>query len=471
MIKLIKNEFYKLFHKKSTYITLVIGLLFLVLVNFIYSLDIEDALYSFIDYNSFADEYEEEAKSADLSIEDKVFYQTEIAKYRLLNDYHNEWQSDAIETVYNSSLEAYYTAYFNNEEDVSTLKEKVDLIKEKITSNDYKYFLNLKLEAAKESLDEIENRNVNSDLAKKNKKIDLEIANETIRLYEYAIDNDIAFDGSFLGNALSSMLISLPDLVSYKYESDENIKKGYEESVKSYFENEYIIKNKIDTNNMHSLRSVIINLFDEIEIIIIVFIIMIAGSMVSDEFNKGTIKNLLTVPFTRGKIVLAKLITCFLCIPLISLVFVIGELIIGGIFFGYSSLNIPYISYSILENKMYMVNPFIYLIEVFASKLPMYTLLMVLSFLVSTVFLNGGLAIAITFFGYVASSIINLFATRLPILKFFVTTNWQFKDYLCGGVSEFGIPLWRSSITCLIYLVIMLIVIFVVFKKRNVKNI
>lgn len=39
MIKLIKNEIYKILHKKSTYIIMIITALFMVLVSYVYSKD------------------------------------------------------------------------------------------------------------------------------------------------------------------------------------------------------------------------------------------------------------------------------------------------------------------------------------------------------------------------------------------------------------------------------------------------
>lgn len=472
MVRLIKNELYKVFHKKSTYIALIIGMLFLVLINYIYKVDFEEVVYSFIDYGDIALEYEKELKDANLAMTDKVFYQTEVDKNKLLDKYHENWQMDAIEEVYGNALEKYYYAYFNEEMDkLDALKREKDEIENAITSGNYKYFLNLKLANAKNELEEVNGQDASSDMEKLNKKRETERLTESIKLYEYALENDIKNDGSYLGNAIEEMLVNINDVVSYKYPGKNEKKEDFEDGVKAYFENKYIIENKVDTNNNHNLRAVIINFFAEVEIIIFIFIVMIAGSMVSDEFNKGTIKNLLTIPYTRGKIITAKLITCFLMIPFVVICLVLGELLIGGLFFGFSSLSISYVTYNITSNQIISVSPIVYLSLMFLAKVPMLTLLMVLAFAISTIFLNSGLAIAVTFFGYVASSIINLFSERIKILKYFVTTNWQFSDYLFGGTSQFGISLTQSIVVCLIYLSIMLVVIYIVFKKRNVKNI
>lgn len=56
MFTLIKNELYKIFHKKSTYIVLIITILFSVLVTVIYNSDVVKSSY----YNSYSylDQYQ-----------------------------------------------------------------------------------------------------------------------------------------------------------------------------------------------------------------------------------------------------------------------------------------------------------------------------------------------------------------------------------------------------------------------------
>ena len=76
--------------------------------------------------------------------------------------------------------------------------------------------------------------------------------------------------------------------------------------------------------------------------------------------------------------------------------------------------------------------------------------------------------------GYMASSIVNQFAYYYDIkwLKFFVTPNWDFTQFFYGGLPLIkGVTVPFSVVICLIYFAIMISVSFVVFKKRNIKNI
>ena len=55
-------------------------------------------------------------------------------------------------------------------------------------------------------------------------------------------------------------------------------------------------------------------------------------------------------------ILLAKYISAILFIPLVILILFIVQFLIGGIFFGYSSLNIPVVVYNLAEKQIETIN-------------------------------------------------------------------------------------------------------------------
>ena len=79
-------------------------------------------------------------------------------------------------------------------------------------------------------------------------------------------------------------------------------------------------------------------------------IIMVAGTIVSEEFNKGTIKLLLVKPYSRYKILLSKFLTILIMIVFSILVVIGMELLVGGILFGFDSLSIPVVEYNFNTN-------------------------------------------------------------------------------------------------------------------------
>ena len=86
--------------------------------------------------------------------------------------------------------------------------------------------------------------------------------------------------------------------------------------------------------------------------------------------------------------------------------------------------------------------------------------------------MNSAVSIAIPILGNMVSGLINIFMEKLKILKYFVTANWDLSVYLFGGQGLAEGLNWQMSLgICLIYLVIMIATTFIVFKKRDIKNV
>ena len=120
------------------------------------------------------------------------------------------------------------------------------------------------------------------------------------------------------------------------------------------------------------------------------------------------------------------------------------------------------------------INVFSYLgIQIF-TQLPSIILLATLSFALSTIFTNSPVAIALPLLGYMGVAVINQIAIQynIGLLRYFVTLNWDFSQYLYGKMPLMeGLTPGFSGIICIIYFLIMIIPTFVIFKKKNIKNI
>ena len=236
--------------------------------------------------------------------------------------------------------------------------------------------------------------------------------------------------------------------------------------------NRYYIENNItiDSNS----RDIFINLFGNYELFILIVGIVIAGSIVSEEFNRGTIKLLLVKPYNRIKILFSKFIVCILVL-LITIAFIYAfQLVAGGIINGFDGLSIPAIVYNFDTNQVETINLLAYVALIGVCKLPIYILLTTLAFACSTIFTNTALAVAVPFLGYIGSSIINQLALLYDFKQiiYFVTPNWDLTYYLFGGTPLFkGTTVPFSIAICLVYLVVMLVISSIVFKKRDIKNI
>ena len=101
----------------------------------------------------------------------------------------------------------------------------------------------------------------------------------------------------------------------YKYKISETGLLKNEENKINYIENakvlknsnniedkiigEYILKTKYNINKVNDGRGMIINFYNEFELVIVVFVIIISSKIVYKEFNDKTISQLLIIPYNR----------------------------------------------------------------------------------------------------------------------------------------------------------------------------
>ena len=215
------------------------------------------------------------------------------------------------------------------------------------------------------------------------------------------------------------------------------------------------------------------NFYSEYIFLILVFGVMIAGAIVSEEYNKGTIKSLLITPYKRSSILLAKYITVIISTLCFIVIAYLMQIFIGGLFLGFGSLSHHVVEYNLATKSLEVMSLFKYVLLYTAATLPQIILLVTLAFAVSTIIGNTALAIVITFAGVIGSQIVNMFATmdKFKFLNYFVTTNWEFNYYLFGGTNPYGPSIKHAIIVCLVYFFIMIVASFIVFKKKNIKNI
>ncbi len=468
MIRLIKNEMYKLFHKKSTLITLFVLFGFVVLVNFFYS---SNNAQNFIYTDSnYLEELKQKVDGFDLDNGNMNEYASlcsslEIQKY--VEGKYNDWRVEFYYSKVSSIVEEYYQALYvmKDQSQADMLREKIDQYVKRLEHEDWRFFTEKEILYLKDSLNTREIVTLGD--------FDTDVLKFKIELLEYRLDNNVSYEKSYLDTAIRTLESTINGKKRYEEAKTEKEKESFASDYARFMENEYILKEKVDINNEQSLYGILRNFLGEYLFLILVFVILIAGSMVSDEFSKGTIKSLLILPYKRNQILLAKLITVLLMIPFVTLFLVVCEFIVGGLFFGYSSLSAPVVAYNFKLNGIEVMSLFKYFLLCFLGLSPMLILLATLAFGLSTIICSTAFAITITFCGFIASSIINQFALfyKVKFLNYFVTTNWDLRYFIFGGSSPYEISMKQSIIVCFIYFAIMVVVMFVVFKRKNIKNI
>lgn len=482
MISLIQNELKKIFKKKSLLITLLVTLAFIILTNVIYKIDFGNSYYDYIEEEiSF---YDEQLKTIDPKTDKEMYseYKTQLDVYKLIKKYGKKsWQAKIIQSEMRISISDinYFTYQEKNENELKVAMAKYDEYIRKLDTNDWRYFAeeeikekDIRIKATKELQEKTTN------------KLEIKELQNQIRGYEiskqiatWRLEKDIPYGEDYKNNCLDNYMVAMQNIRDYELgelEQNHDAKIQYYEAKEQAAINKYDIENGTTVGDTTSAKGILLNVFEEYEIFLIVMFMMTAGVIVSEEFSKGTIKLLLIKPYKRSTILASKFITSIIVAVIVIILVILMQLVVGGLIQGFDSFKNPTIIYDHTINNVKQINTVQYLAMQALGKAPMYILLMTLAFAFSTIFTNSALAITISLLGYMGSSVINMLALNLKLnwIKYFVTPNWNLTEYFWGGIPTFeGITLPFSIAIIVIYMVIMLIPTFVIFQKKNIKNI
>lgn len=489
MVSLIKNELTKIFKKKAIYITFIITLAFIILCNIIIKVQENGSHYDTTAETKF---YEEQLKQLNpedsQNLEIYVMYQTELDTIKLVQTYggYKSWQAQIIQNKIRSLIHQMNTYLYGkkDQKEYQNLKTQYELLINKLNTDDWHYFAEEELKQVQENLKqqrELKNQmHTSSELREIENTIkNLELEEQTIK---WRLEKDISYAESYHNTCLIQYKASKIGIWEYENSSNSSNNSKEEYSKKRQYYNDlktasisqYDIEHKTTAGKQANARGMLLESLSEYEIFIIVMTIMIAGSIVSDEFSKGTIKLLLIKPFKRSTILASKLISSFIVLLIVIIVILGMQFIVGGIVHGFDSFSIPAIVYNYDTNQLQEINTVSYLGMQILGKLPIFVLLMTLAFGVSTIFTNSALAITIGLLGYMGSPFVNQLglAFNLTWLKFFVTPNWDLTQYFFGGLPEFqGLTPLFSIAVIIVYMLIMLVPTFIILKKKNIKNV
>lgn len=408
---------------------------------------------------------------------------TQVEIFDMMQKYEQDaWQREILGnqiSTYVSEKNTYLYGENKNQEKVKEMENKINQILEKLDQGDWKYFAQEELRQAEESLKSLEEQKANTQDKQELKTLGVNIENAKIdqEVAKYRMDKGIQYGNGYQNEALRRYQNQAKNVVAIENSEQEleyKEKQEYNTNIENREINRYILENNVDINQENNLRGILRNFFNEYGLFVIVMIVMIAGTIVSEEFNKGTIKLLLVKPYSRNKILLAKFITVLIMIVFSIVAIVIMELIVGGIIFGFDSLSIPILEYNFDTQSLESMHIFTYLGIQIITQLPKLILLATLAFACSTLFTNSALAIAIPLLGYMSADMINMLVIQYKVqfMKFFVSINWEFESYLYGNLPKMeGMTMGFSMVICILYFIAMIIPSFIVFKKKNIKNI
>ena len=264
------------------------------------------------------------------------------------------------------------------------------------------------------------------------------------------------------------------------YESDKmllekyntiKIKDSYDDIAERIKLEEYAIQNNIKyniiTNSENSniklpkdARYLLIKLFNNFDILMIFIVIYLSSTIISEEYNSGTIKNLLVKPHKRIKIVLSKIVTAIFLTIIISILMVVFQYLLGGIIFGFDSYELESIKYNSLTNNIETMDLMQNTITTLLKKEPMYLLLSLVSMLFGIITNNIALNILISLGLYFISTMEFLINN---ITKYLFIFNW---DLTTNNI----INIAQSISICVISFLVIFILLIIIFKKKDISN-
>ena len=484
---LVKNELIKIFKKKTIYITMVVIFLLLIFMNCMFKYANSGSEYDYYLYNenyinSLRWELEQlnPEKTSDVTV--YIDLLSEIQLSEMMEQHKDaEWKLAIINeriAPYITERNTYQYGAEKNEAQVQEINQEIDALLAKLDENDWKYFAREDLAKAEQQIEELNSQKEQTEDKAVLENIETELNNAQMEkeIAEIRLNKEIPYGSDYLNRAISNLQTTNTNLANFKNveELTYEQKLEYNSYLEDQAESRYILETGRDIHNTNSLKGILENFYAQFGIFLIVVVVMIAGTIVSEEFNKGTIKLLLVKPYTRNKILMAKAITTLIMIIFIIVVTLVMQILIGGIIFGFDSLSEPVVAYNFNTDTMEEMNIFANLGVQTLTQLPMIILLATLAFAISTLFSNSTLAITISLLGFMSASIINQLAIGydLQFMKYFVTMNWDLSIYANGALPYMeGMNMTLSIIICVVYFLIMMIPTFIVFKKRNIKNI
>ena len=461
MINLIKNELSKIFHKKTIYVLCIVSL-GIILLNFVIYLLTSNMVKTL--NGTTASIVESNLSNYNLNDPEQLEYyvnqkaELEIVKLQEEYDYYS-WEYATLEKGLREPIRCMVEAdYKKEDEKYNSCKETKELYLEKIKDGDWKFFI--EEEKEKFDLSEADDQSIQTNIEMLDYRLKHEIP-YSYKAKSLLIDNYITTSEQF--NSLKED----------KFYTNYSEKKNASDIRAYYYETKYILDNDKEVAEENDVSTLLQGTFSTTIFFAIITIILIGGSIVADEFNKGTIKQLLLRPYTRTQIIISKYITCIIVFFLYMLFFLLSTTVIYGFLNGWHSLSIPLIVYNHTTGNVMEISIWYYLIMHFLAVLPVYLILMSASFFIGTLSGSSVVAIAISFVGYFISSIVSMAANSIKykIIRYFPTLCWDLTEYLFGGMSSYKYgTLLNSIIVDIITILLLIIGTIIVFNKKEIKN-
>lgn len=340
-----------------------------------------------------------------------------------------------------------------------------------IDKNDYTYYLNEQLENLKNS----ESSEVNDNL---------------IKVYEKLIQLNITDESDFRINEANSIIenYNQKEIPMTKHEyKDQKSKISYDDYLKltsiknkelddSIAKSWYAIEHNINYNK-EGAKSAFNDSIQNNTVFLSIIIVIIAGGIVANEFQKGTIRLLVIRPNKRWKILLSKFLAIISIIIVLALITYIASFVTNGLLFGFKDYFIPDLAVkgASVAEVSYILNS---IIKLGILLIPI-VFVGLIAFALSAITKNTALSVGVSIFLLVGYSLIIMMMvliempfidlTFLPYLEYV-----QFTDPLSLVNSCYSYDIYytfkQANIVLLIWAILIYALTNYIFIKRDIKN-
>lgn len=483
MISLIKNELVKIFHKKGIYI---LGGIIL----FIMGTGALSEVFKFGDVieekanEQYYTYLEESLDNYNLANSDEInpYIDTlsELNNYKVTKDYdyHSAelyYYETEIDPVYREMWVAKYS--HKDENAYLELKQQYEEMIKNLDNYDWQSKVKQQKEQAEQEIEELKQalEVATSDEEKNEIEKNIERQGYILTALDYRLDNDVAPSYGPKSALVERYLSAASTYASIN--KDENSYKTRESLLESrrviseYMVAKYKIENDIVQPDEYTLQTDMASFFMSTDMFILIAFLLIAGGIIAEEFNKGTIKQLLLRPFSRSKILVSKIIAALIATTLFAIFYYAAEcLYVGFVYKDFTSIFDPILVYDFNLQKVVEYNTFAYCGLTLLATLPEYLMLFALCICVGIITTNT-IACVVTMLGVpVVSMMLSEFLNE-KIVAYLPTSCLNFNDYLFGGISSN--PYQTLPMNIVIYVITFVIVValsFIVFNKKDIKN-
>lgn len=355
----------------------------------------------------------DEASKNDLKAKIDIF---QFALDNGVNTYTSFWKTDVICTqLYTNTLDSYNYKSMGQADEEKKANENMEKLRNLVKNNDYNGYIQYEKENLKKLLD-------NGSI----KQGEYDARAYVLDLKEkYSIGKEHNKEENWKASVVSEIetlkanLYTGIDQMTFKSLTE----KTYKETENRIKIDEYRLEHNLppyaagdSSISLGSSRKIYDYMAGSmIQFVLTVMMVMIAGTAISAEISKGTIKFWSFTPYKRWKILLSKLVVSTIILVVSTIVISLISTLVGNIFFGAGNAQgylfvsngsvheINYVLFSILYNLVGAIEIFIF---------------MVFALMLSTVTRNSAVSVGLSIATYLGG------ATIMQIINMFVKSDW-----------------------------------------------